>query len=106
MFFLEILRGFRATPTIMQMDLAFTKMHKTPKKIPSNRYAFGLCILHSYAFGEGNLAYMSKESGYANRDYGILVPPRRLFSSLRTVSLRAATTSRDRRSIARPPSPA
>ena len=24
----------RATPTIMQMDLAFTKMHKTPKKTP------------------------------------------------------------------------
>ena len=34
------------------------------------------------------------------------VPPRGLFSSLRAVFLRAATTSRDRRSIARPPSPA
>ena len=37
---------------------------------------------------------------------GFSVPPRGLFSSLRAVSLRAATTSRDRRSIARPPSPA
>jgi len=63
----------------MQMDLAFTKMHKTPKKIPSNRYAFGLCILHSYAFGGGNLAYMPKESGYANRDHGILGSTSRAF---------------------------
>ena len=37
---------------------------------------------------------------------GFSVPPRGLFSSLHAVSLRAATTSRDRRSIARPPSPA
>ena len=37
---------------------------------------------------------------------GFSVPPRGLFYSLRAVSLRAATTSRDRRSIARPPSPA
>ena len=34
------------------------------------------------------------------------VPPRGLFFSLHAVSLRAATTSRDRRSIARPRSPA
>ena len=37
---------------------------------------------------------------------GFSVPSRGLFSSFRAVSLRAATTSRDRRSIARPPSPA
>ncbi|KAG0514077.1 hypothetical protein BDA96_10G158700 [Sorghum bicolor] len=37
---------------------------------------------------------------------GFSVPPRGLFSSLRAISLRAATTSRDRRSIMRPPSPA
>ena len=73
----------------MQIDLAFTKIHKTPKKNPSNRYAFGLCILHSYAyaFGGRNLAYMPKESGYANRDHGFSVPPRGLFSSVRAVSL-------------------
>jgi len=31
---ISIVDDLRATPTIMQMDLAFTKIHKTPKKKP------------------------------------------------------------------------
>ena len=96
----------RATPTIMQMDLAFTKMHKTPKKTPP-------IVMHlDFAFYiamhlEGETWHICQRSPAMQIEItGFSVPPRGLFSSLRAVSLRAATTSRDRRSIARPPSPA
>jgi hypothetical protein len=96
----------RATPTIMQIDLAFTKMHKTPKKTPP-------IVMHlDFAFYiamhlEGETWHICQRSPAMQIEItGFSVPPRGLFSSLRAVSLRAATTSRDRRSIARPPSPA
>ena len=102
----SILLLLRATPTIMQMDLAFTKMHKTPKKPPP-------IVMHlDYAFYiamnlEGETWHICQRSPAMQIEItGFSVPPRGLFSSLRAVSLHAATTSRDRRCIARPPSPA
>jgi len=85
----------------MQMDLAFTKIYKTPKKTPA-------IVMHlDFAFYiamhlEGETWHICQRSPAIQIEItGFSVPPRGLFSSLR-----AATTSRDRRSIARPPSPA
>jgi hypothetical protein len=64
--------------TLCKWTWHLSKCIKLQKNL-SNRYAFGLCILHSYAFRGRNLAYMPKESGYANRDHGILGSTSRAF---------------------------
>ena len=78
----------------MQMDLAFTKMHKTPKKTPP-------IVMHlDFAFYiamhlEGETWHICQRSPAMQIEItGFSVPPRGLFSSLRAVFLRAATTSR------------
>jgi len=88
------------------MNLVFTKMHKTLKKISP------IVMYLDFAFYiamhlEGETWHICQRSPAIQIEImGFSVPPRGLFSSLHVVSLRAATTSRDKRSIARPPSPA
>jgi len=102
--------GVRASPIIMHLGLAFTKMHKTPKKTPP-------IVMHlDFAFYigmhlEGETWHICQSSPAMQIDIpGFSVPPRGLFSFPSRGSLRAATRYRDfnsssRRQGSRTPSP-